>query len=93
MMLQATGIIVAILPHFNLLIWKIVDLSSRSSTDEEQGAFDMSTFDIMLSTRTARVNIVLFLCRLGPARGTIAISLSGFPRRSYQSVIWKYDLR
>lgn len=48
---------------------------------KEQGAFHLDPFDIMLSSRTARVNIVLYLMPTGSLSGEARpYPISGFPR-------------
>lgn len=48
---------------------------------KEQGAFDLNPFNIMLSSRTARVNIILNLMPTGSLSGeAMPHPISGFPK-------------
>jgi hypothetical protein len=48
---------------------------------KQQGAFEMNSFDITLSSRTTRVHIVLFLVPSGSTSGEpLPYPISGFPR-------------
>lgn len=48
---------------------------------KQQGAFDMDSFDIIITSRTARVHIILFLVPPGLVSGVpLPYPISGFPR-------------